>query len=426
MPRLSIIVTTYNIENYLEECLQGVVDQTLEDIEIIVVDDGSTDSTPDIIERFAARDPRIVPVLLEENTVGGVATAANTGLDHATADYVGFADGDDVYSPDMFEKLLAAAETHDTDLAMCQYHLLSDEDGSLELPADATRWDELHADSYRLDVGTSKQFLRFIAVPWRKIYRRSMLETHGVRFPVGDYFYEDNPFHWFAILSSNSIAVVPESLCQHRVGRLGQTMATVDSRLFKIFAHHETIHDWLVEQDLDAEYSTTLLAWAMSQSEWISRRTPPELRRELFDTLRTVYAHYDRATVEAALSEGRKGVTTRQLAFAIMTDNFASFDHLLDHQGEPAKPLTKIAYHVRHSGVQRTAVIAARYARNQVRRAYRRSGLRDRVAAGFTKSQDDGTSIQNSDLMMALMVLEQRLDTIEETLGDLPKDPTRG
>ena len=82
---------------------------------------------------------------------------------------------------------------------------------------------------------TRRQFLRFIAVPWRKLYRRSLLEDHAIRFPVSDSFYEDNPFHWFSVISARSIAVVPEVLCYHRVGRAGQTMATADERLFQIF-----------------------------------------------------------------------------------------------------------------------------------------------------------------------------------------------
>ena len=75
MPKLSIIVTAYNIENYLEECLDSVIGQTLTDIEIIVVDDGSTDGTVRIIRDYAERDDRIRPILFAENTIGGVASA---------------------------------------------------------------------------------------------------------------------------------------------------------------------------------------------------------------------------------------------------------------------------------------------------------------------------------------------------------------
>jgi glycosyltransferase involved in cell wall biosynthesis len=373
VPSLSVIVTSYNIEAYIGACLDSVVGQTLADMEIIVVDDGSTDATPDIIRARAARDPRIVPVLLDQNSVGGVATAANAGMDRATGEYVGFADGDDLYDPAMFEALLGAARLHDADLAMCQYVLLDDGDGSVRAPGDARRWDELDRSVYDLDVPTSRQFLRFIAVPWRKVYRRTVLEDNDLRFPVGDWFYEDNPFHWFAILSSESIAVVPEVLCQHRVGRTGQTMATVDARLFKMFVHHETIHAWLVDRGLEPTYRSTLLGWAMSQAQWIGRRTPPELRAELFAHLRTVHAHYDAHDVEQAIVEGQRGLAARELSTAVLADDFAAFCAALDRAGEPASPVARLAHHLRRDGVRDTASRVARAARHRLGRAPRRS-----------------------------------------------------
>ncbi|MCB1330480.1 MAG: glycosyltransferase family 2 protein, partial [Maritimibacter sp.] len=121
MPLLSVIVTAYNIEAYLAECLETVVSQTLADMEIIVVDDGSTDGTPEIIRTFAARDARVKPVLLPENTIGGVASAANAGLERATGTWVGFVDGDDYLDPTMFEELCAAATACGAELAMCRY-----------------------------------------------------------------------------------------------------------------------------------------------------------------------------------------------------------------------------------------------------------------------------------------------------------------
>ena len=250
MAEVSIIVTAYNIERYIEQCLDSVAAQTLSDIEVLVVDDGSSDTTPQKIVEFCDGDQRFIPVLLPENSPGGVATAANAGLDRATARWVGFVDGDDYVEPTMFERLVNAAAACDADLAMCEYQEVVDGSGERRDPADAHRWAELTASCYKLDVHTRRQVLRFIAVPWRKLYRRSLLEDNAIRFPVSDGFYEDNPFHWFSVISARSIAVVPEVLCYHRVGRTGQTMATADERLFQIFTHHDTIHTWLAAKGL--------------------------------------------------------------------------------------------------------------------------------------------------------------------------------
>ncbi len=418
MPRVSVIVTSYNIESYIEQCLDGIVGQTLEDIEIIVVDDGSTDSTPDIISRYAASDSRIVPVLMEENTIGGVASAANAGMDRATGDWVGFADGDDVYDPHMFERLLEAGVANDADLAMCQYVLLDDEDESLSEPADAHRWSALTAPAYDLDVARRKQILRFIAVPWRKLYRRSMLEEHAIRFPVGDYFYEDNPFHWFSVLTASRIAVVPEVLCQHRVARAGQTMATADERLFRIFQHHDTILEWLRANGHEAEYAPNLLGWAISQMEWISRRTPPELRPQLFDILRHVFAQHDDTVIARALDEANKGSSTRALVAAVTTDDFATFDTLLGHRSVDRTLVQKARHHLETAGVRETSRIATKFAGQQVKK---RAGFLVRAKRRLLgRSAARGPmTVENQDLLFAIMVMERRLDAIERQLRDM-------
>ena len=148
MADVSIIVTAYNIDRYIEQCLESVAAQTLGDIEVLVVDDGSSDATPQKIVEFCEGDARFIPVLLAENSPGGVATAANAGLDRATARWVGFVDGDDYIEPTMFERLVDAAAACDADLAMCEYQEVVDGSGERRDPADAHRWAELTAPCY--------------------------------------------------------------------------------------------------------------------------------------------------------------------------------------------------------------------------------------------------------------------------------------
>lgn len=405
-PVLSVIVTSYNIENYLAQCLAGILAQTVDDMEVIVVDDGSSDASPQIVRDYAARDSRVVPVLFDDNTPGGVATAANAGLDRAQGEYVGFADGDDLYDPTMFAKLLSAARDHDADLAMCQYQLLNDDTGAVTDPADVGRWTNLSRSVYDLDTETTKQFLAFIAVPWRKLYRRSMLEDHSLRFPVGDYFYEDNPFHWFTVVSAGRIAVVPEVLCQHRVDRPGQTMQTADSRLFKIFQHHDTIRAWLDRNGLTEDLGPTLLTWVIAQMEWITRKTPPELRAELFGVLRHIFGQYDRDQVDQSFRESGKGSRARDLVSAVVDDSLARFNNIIDNRQQAANPIQSGLYHLRNTGVTETGAMTRRYLTNKMRQARRR----------LTNRQAGDQEINNEDLMMALMVLDQRLRSVEDQL----------
>jgi len=176
MPKLSIIVTAYNVAGYLGPCLDGILGQTLGDIEVIVVDDGSTDGTWEIVETRAAADGRVRPVRFEENTPGGVGPAANAGLALATGDFIGFADGDDLYDPQMFATLYDAAVRHEADLTMCRYHLMDDATGELAEPDEERYWQPYRTTTaVTLDAARRSEILRFIAVPWRKIYRRDLV-----------------------------------------------------------------------------------------------------------------------------------------------------------------------------------------------------------------------------------------------------------
>lgn len=414
MADISIIVTTYNIEKYVEQCLESVAAQTLSDIEVLVVDDGSTDSTPDKIEAFCAKDRRFVPVLLPENSPGGVATAANAGLDRATAPWVGFVDGDDFIEPTMFQQLLGAATANDTDLAMCQYMEVDDATGERRYPADAHRWADLERDVYRLDVESRKTFLRFISVPWRKLYRRDLLEDNKIRFPVVDHFYEDNPFHWVTILSADSIALVPAPLCYHRMGRTGQTMATADSRLFQIFGHHDIIYRWLTERRLLDPYEASLLGWVISQLEWIGQRTPPKLQRELFDILVPIFSHYTTETVGKALRESYKGVTAQRLSMAVAKGEYGTFARALSSRPDTTNPFVTAAYHLRHAGPRHTAMLTRRYLRNRL------AGLgTGRVGRRFVGATSPGRRSARMDVMFGLTVLQRQLDDLQQQLADV-------
>lgn len=114
--KISVIVPVYKVEPYLRKCLDSIVSQTYQNLEIILVDDGSPDNCGAICDEYAAKDKRI-RVIQKAN--GGVASARNTGLDMVTGDYIGWVDSDDWVEPKMFETMLAAAKTHDADIVIC-------------------------------------------------------------------------------------------------------------------------------------------------------------------------------------------------------------------------------------------------------------------------------------------------------------------
>lgn len=192
MPKISVIIPVYNVEKYLAECLTSVVNQTFKDIEIICVNDGSTDNSPKILEEFAQKDSRI-KIINQENQ--GLSAARNTGLDVATGEYVSFIDSDDFVRTDLYadiQKLLPAelicfnakifpiSEKYRTlqNYTQCQF------DG--EQPME------------------EKLILKTNIHVWNKVFRTSIIKENNIRFPKGLYF-EDFPFVCEYMLSINSV-----------------------------------------------------------------------------------------------------------------------------------------------------------------------------------------------------------------------------
>lgn len=124
MDKVSIILPAYNVESYLPKTLTSLLEQTHQDLEILVVDDCSKDRTRQVIQDFARKDARIVPILLDKN--GGVSNARNTALDAMTGDWVCFCDGDDWYESAFVEKMLVCAKSEQADYIICDYQIASD------------------------------------------------------------------------------------------------------------------------------------------------------------------------------------------------------------------------------------------------------------------------------------------------------------
>lgn len=302
-PKVSIIVTSYNIENYIAECLDNIIDQTIKDIEIIVVDDGSNDKTPEIIMEYSKRDSRIVPILNQQNSIGGVATPANIGINKAQGQYIGFADGDDLYDVTMFEKLFLAAEKHSADVVLCAYEEFEGNATNRNPPYEPA-WSEL-VGIESLEIINSedkKQILDLLPVPWRKLYKSELLKEKNILFPVGPYFFEDNGFHWFTTLQANKVAFVDEILCLHRRNRVGQTMSSGGHKLLGVFHQHQVIFDYLSKNNLFDEYRYYSLNWLCGHLSWIQQVLSPEYAKDFYDTLLTHYDKYSKDEVQDYLT----------------------------------------------------------------------------------------------------------------------------
>lgn len=178
MTKVSVIVPVYNVEDYLPKCLETLVNQTLGNIEIIVVNDGATDGSQAVIDSFVSRYSNIKS-LMKPN--GGLSDARNYGMPYATGEYIGFVDSDDYVDLDMYENLYRKAKEADYDIVECNLHHVYP-DGSI----DTEIGEKITDRKQMLMMGRS--------VVWNKIYRREWLMGTGVQFPKG-YIYEDVEFY---------------------------------------------------------------------------------------------------------------------------------------------------------------------------------------------------------------------------------------
>lgn len=231
MVKVSVIIPFYNVESYIEECLKSVVNQTLQDIEIILVNDASSDGSLKIAQKYVQRDKRIILLNKDATEQKGQGYARNLALAVAKGEYIGFVDSDDYIKPDMFEKLYSHAKKTDTDITMCQADEYNDTTGVLDT-----------SPYYMLDVlklmrnkvfsanDTKNQILDINVAIWNKIYKREFFEKNKIRFPEG-FIYEDLPFFFETYLKAERINIIWEILYTYRTNRKNSTMNQFNNKV---------------------------------------------------------------------------------------------------------------------------------------------------------------------------------------------------
>ena len=209
-PKVSIILPTYNVEKYFRQCLDSIVNQTLSDIEIIPVDDGSPDNCGKIMDEYAQKDSRIKPIHQQN---GGYGKAVNAGLNAATGEYIGIIETDDWCNPDMFEKLYNQAKSLNADICKGDFNYYL---GDNNFKPNNT----LHLVSDENVVFTIKEnplIMRYHASIWSAIYRRDYLNSNNIRvLETAKASYQDMPFAALVYAKGGKITLLHEALLNYR------------------------------------------------------------------------------------------------------------------------------------------------------------------------------------------------------------------
>ncbi len=208
MPKVSVIVPVYNVEKYLPSCLDGLINQTFKDIEIICINDGSTDASEKILDEYALMDKRI-KVFYQQNS--GLSLARNNGLKQATGDYIYFLDSDDVMHPQLLEISVYMMEKYNADWVNFDFYR-----GGTVVFQNVKNFDKIKVKitSNPVMLGTHKEKYRISFNVWAKLYKKELLE--GIDF-IPKIQYEDFP-HTFAIMAKRpKTVVIKEKLYLYRI-----------------------------------------------------------------------------------------------------------------------------------------------------------------------------------------------------------------
>jgi glycosyltransferase involved in cell wall biosynthesis len=242
-PLVTIVMPVFNSGAYLDEALASVEGQTLEDIEIVCVDDGSTDSSPTILTKHASADPRI-RIITQPNA--GYGRAMNVGIAAATGDYVGAVEPDDKVDDVMFEHLYDAAVSHDADVCKGDFIAFSEQDGELsETYQEAAAAKAIYGKV--LD-STRNNALFFVSMmTWQGIYRRRFLEEHHVRHNESPgASFQDNGFWWQVFDGARRVFLVNEAHYRYRFYGESSSVTSPDAAM-SIIGEYEFVERFLKE-----------------------------------------------------------------------------------------------------------------------------------------------------------------------------------
>lgn len=278
MINVSIIVPVYNTERYLRRCLDSLVNQTLEELEIILIDDGSTDTSSQIMKEFNIKYHDRVNVYTKEN--GGQATARNMGIQKSNGKYVGFVDSDDYVDTKMYETMFKIAEQNQSDLVECRYRYLCEE---------GKRIKEYRA---RGDIRQYKDqkdmFINPQVSPCNKLFRRDVLMHSAVDFPEG-LIYEDTGFYIKTIPYIKKEYYVNEYFYYYFLRTSSTMNANKNKKVGNIFPVLTNILDFYKNNNFYETYQKELEYFCVkillcSSLSRIGRIKDCKLAQELYDT----------------------------------------------------------------------------------------------------------------------------------------------
>lgn len=290
-PKFSIIIPVYNVENYLSQCLDSVINQTLLDIEIICVNDGTKDHSREVLEAYQKKDERIQIV---DKANGGLSSARNAGLKAATGDYIVFLDSDDYLEHRACERLYYEVLEHRPDIIVFGSHIFP-----------YYPWPDqwlIHNLTTRTvaykDGGIKPLFNENGARPfvWRDCFKRRFLLKHELLFDENIRFAEDLIFQFMAFPLAKQVIFISDKLYHYRWSRSNSLMANAAKDPYQKYVHHinalYVIADFWKERGYLEQYKQEFMAWTVSFMGWDLYNYQGHAKNDLINRLREFWMSY--------------------------------------------------------------------------------------------------------------------------------------
>lgn len=279
-PAISVIVPVLNTRPYLRQCLDSLAVQTLQEIEVICVDNGSTDGSYEFLQEYTERHANMTVLRHTEGRQGG---ARNFGMGTAKGEYIGFVDSDDFVAPTMFQKMYDAAQRGCADMAVCniEFYYEGNGHGSQALP------DDLLVGGEPISIQQRPKLLRNLTI-CNKIFARELIERHKIRFPAG-VFHEDQLFVIAAFVLARRIVTVPEALYFYRRERPGSVNENRGPDSLQIFQVMQMVSDLIDSKGLDGSFRLLMNEVKALKYLQLYQMTGSAFKKKYFERMRSEF-----------------------------------------------------------------------------------------------------------------------------------------
>jgi len=265
LTKVSVIIPVYNVEKYLRECLDSISNQTLKDIEIICINDGSTDKSLGILEEYAEKDSRIL-VISQENQ--GAGNARNKGIEVAQGEFLAILDSDDVYKRNMLETMYNKSICTDADIVICKSEEMDNKSGIINLLENSLKTDYLPQKEVFNYRDVSKKVFNFcMGWSWDKLYKSSFIKEFGLKFQDLKNT-NDAYFVFMSVILASKITYVEDILVTHRVNTGKQLSETREQECTCFIKTIKHLKNKMNELGLYKEVEQSFLNWAIGFSIW--------------------------------------------------------------------------------------------------------------------------------------------------------------